>query len=322
MTQVTDWRGLYDRLRALPSTSSVARKQSRGYEFQRVLEAMFRDAHMEPGRPYRPRGEEIDGSFIYRGRTMLYEAKWTSEPVPASALYQFRGKLDGKLAGTLGVFFSIGGDADDAVDALVAGKELNLVLFDGDDMDKLAAPRCISIKRAIDIKLRVAAERGTPFIPLPPCARVQGLAAPLSVVVVEGPYDAAIIRGLYRAVEDVPPMPLIVVAMGHLNLPHVALAQLSLLPELRRVIVVADGDGDIAEVSQPVYDEFSGSPLTHRAEIIVIVVNPSLEAALGIARRQVSPDQIALEIRYENIRARAAENDGLRQLLEVLGLFE
>jgi hypothetical protein len=127
---------------------------------------------------------------------------------------------------------------------------------------------------------------------------------------------------LYQAVEDAPSTPLIVVAMGHLNLPHVALAQLSLLPELRRVIIGADGDGDIAEVSQPVYDDFQGSSLGRNTEITLIVVSPSLEAALGIARRQASPDPIILDIPYENIRVRAAENDGFRQLLEVLGLFE
>ena len=61
---------------------------------------------------------------------MLFEAKWTGDPVPASMLYQFRGKLEGKLTGTLGIFISIGGYSADAVDALVAGKSLNLVLFD------------------------------------------------------------------------------------------------------------------------------------------------------------------------------------------------
>lgn len=35
---------------------------------------------------------------------MLLEAKWTKNPMPASSLYQFKGKIDGKLAGTLGLF--------------------------------------------------------------------------------------------------------------------------------------------------------------------------------------------------------------------------
>jgi hypothetical protein len=124
----SDWQGRYARLLALPTASSRAAKQRRGREFERVLYDMLAEADMDPRSSYRPAGEEIDGSFLHPGRTMLFEAKWTSDPVPASTLYQFRGKLEGKLTGTLGVFISIGGYSADAVDALVAGKSLNLVL--------------------------------------------------------------------------------------------------------------------------------------------------------------------------------------------------
>ena len=218
------WRGHYASLRALPATSSGTARQQRGREFERVLCEMLAEADMEPRSSYRPAGEEIDGSFLYRDRTMLFEAKWTSSPVPASALYQFRGKLEGELTGTLGAFISMGGYAADAVDALVAGKSLNLVLFDQDDMDKLAQPHCIDISGALKLKLRAAAESGTPYSPLPPCAGEPGRGpASQQVIVVEGPTDAAILSALHQSLgallAKMPPPPVIVVAMGLLNLP-------------------------------------------------------------------------------------------------------
>jgi hypothetical protein len=104
-----DWRTHYASLRSLPAKRSRSARQRRGKEFERVLYDMLVEADMEPRSSYRPVGEEIDGSFLYGDRTLLFEAKWTRDPVPASSLYQFKGKLDGKLSGTLGAFISMGG---------------------------------------------------------------------------------------------------------------------------------------------------------------------------------------------------------------------
>ena len=144
------WRERFEVLDALPSDSGKAERQRRGTAFEEVLYALLESAGMAPRTRYRPLGEEVDGSFLHRGRTMLLEAKWTRDPIPASTLYQFRGKVEGKLVGTIGVMISMGGYADDAVDALVAGKTLNLILFDGDDMRSLARPGGMGIEEAIE----------------------------------------------------------------------------------------------------------------------------------------------------------------------------
>lgn len=322
-----DWRARYASLCALPASGGRSAKQRRGKDFERVLHDMFAEAGMDPRSAYRPAGEEIDGSFLFHDRTMLFEAKWTSASVPASALYQFRGKLEGKLTGTLGVFISMGEYAADAVDALIAGKSLNLVLFDKSDMDKLARPRCIDIKRALGLKLRAAAESGTPYAPLPPCTAESRLQrASRFVFVVEGPHDAAAITALHQvygssSVERLPPLPTIVVAGGLLNLPLVALAQPGLYPEARSVVIIVDGDGSPSEARQRiqrVLDEASVPPGT---EIAIIVITPSLQAVLGIGRRRQSQDQLVQLLAQSDLRRRIAENNELRQLLEMLGLL-
>ncbi len=59
---------------------------------------------MDPHTSMRPKGEVIDGSFVLDDRYFLLEAKWHKDPIPASDLYAFKGKVDGKLIGTIGVF--------------------------------------------------------------------------------------------------------------------------------------------------------------------------------------------------------------------------
>lgn len=81
--------------------------QQRGRTFERMLTQLLSRENMEPRSSMRPSGEEIDGSFAMGDRFFLLEAKWHATPIPASALYAFKGKVDGKLIGTIGVFLSM-----------------------------------------------------------------------------------------------------------------------------------------------------------------------------------------------------------------------
>jgi hypothetical protein len=268
---------------------------------------MLAEGHMWPRSSYRPAGEEIDGSFVHYGRTFLLEAKWTSDPVPASTLYQFRGKLEGKLAGTLGVFISMGGYSDDAVDALVAGKSVNMILFDQRDMDKIAQPDCISIKRALALKLRAAAESGTPYFPLPPCApREPGEATPGQVVVVEGPSDAdvmgALLRSRWRGLDRPPPR--IVIAGGLQNLPLLAVALAVEYQGAGRIIIVADGEDRPAQVKQQIQAKLGEVGAEPGAVILTFVVAPA--DLLGLLQSGGPP---------------AALRGDLRRLAAALGLL-
>jgi len=137
----------------------------RGRVFERVLKQMFELEGMAPRSSMRPSGEEIDGSFAMDDRFFLVEAKWHTPPIAASALYAFKGKVDGKLIGTIGTFFSMSDYSAEAVDALLSGKELNLILFGRQDL-LLIEEKQITMREAIRVKLRYAAEYGQPFFDL------------------------------------------------------------------------------------------------------------------------------------------------------------
>lgn len=151
----------------LVAPESADRKwfQRRGRTFERVLKQILSREDLEPRSSMRPSGEEIDGSFVMGDRFFLLEAKWHADPIPASALYAFKGKVDGKLIGTVGAFFSMSGYSTEAVDALLYGKELNLILFSKEDL-LLVEDGKMTMREAIRVKLRYAAEYGQPFFAL------------------------------------------------------------------------------------------------------------------------------------------------------------
>ncbi len=109
-------------LTVLETLASGMTPQIRGRRFEKWLTKLLPQGHLEPRTSFRPKGEEVDGSFLHAGRYCLLEAKWWENTVPASAIYQFKGKVDGKLVGTLGVFISMSGYSGDAVDALQVGR--------------------------------------------------------------------------------------------------------------------------------------------------------------------------------------------------------
>ncbi len=156
-------------------------KATRGYSFEtlvfKVLALEGLDptppfyAHMSyddgesepkvPKRGRRPGGEQIDGSFLLNGRHFLIEAKWTPK-IAASDMYAFRGRVDGKLTGTVGVMVSAEGYVEDAQYALLWGKELNVLLVDGGDI-KCALDPLGSFHEMMRVKLREAARLGRPY---------------------------------------------------------------------------------------------------------------------------------------------------------------
>lgn len=208
-------------------------KQRRGYAFERMLNALFTLEDLAPRTNYRPDGEEIDGSLIIDGRTYLMEAKWWKDKLPASQLYAFKGKIDGKLSGTLGIVISHSGFADDAIDALVSGKGINMVLFDATDVQTIFRGQS-TFSQALRKKLRYAAEYGQPYTPIKPdtsdgFAPCSGDTGELGLerqtidVVVEGPSDEEALRTLLqRSSPLLAPRVEIWKALGQLNLVDLA----------------------------------------------------------------------------------------------------
>jgi len=266
---------------------------------------------------------------------MLLEAKWTQDPLPASSIYQFRGKVEGKLVGTIGVFISMSGFSADAVDALVAGKVINTILFDGDDMRAVAAGQ-VDFAAALDHKLRAAAESGTPFLPLrdPVSGRPFDIAYEAGrprltrMVVVEGPFDALLVHALADELGPPAYQLEVMAAGGTFNLAALANAAYS-VGNNQPVAIIADGDGQPAAVRHRIQNGLGALSPEAASQAEILIFDPTFEEAMGVAeglavgrRRVAELDRRLLQdrVRAANVRQLAERNPQARRLLRVLGL--
>ncbi|UMY61656.1 restriction endonuclease [Pseudomonas sp. LS.1a] len=293
----------YAQLRQLSDNAPGPLKRKRGFDFERVLKRLLDADGLEPRSSYKAKGEQIDGSFYLDGTFILLEAKWHADPIPASTLYQFKGKVDGKLVGTLGVFISMSGYSEDAVDALTAGKSLNLILFNKEDIDAAIAGKQ-GFKTILKAKLRKAAEEGLVYYPtaieLVESAGTEGVAVerlhfdrmtdrvigrPDSssadlIIVCEGDSDREVLAHLaQRILEHSPSSKKIEVisALGKIGVPKIVNSLLMSQPEVR-VLAVVDSDNDI-EGTKSMLDEII--TYTNWAPVII---HPRLGHWLGLTR--------------------------------------
>lgn len=325
------WRATFRRADSLPEGASAARKQARGRNLEKILWAMFDEAGLRPRLSYRPRGEEIDGSIWLDGRTLLVEAKWTKEPHPASSLYQFRGKVDGKLVGTQGLFISMAGFSRDSVDALVAGKELNLILADGDDIRQIVDER-ISVRDALELKLRAAGESGTPFLPLSHVTtdrRAQDLG--YGVVFVEGKFDARVLQ-IVRKIFDAPDPVTIIPTAGPANMAPLIDAIFGVARGQKRVTAVVDGDDAPQRLLDDLGEVLGDLDRRHdQLQAAVVPLDPNLESVFGLvapggdrderrALRRMSDKQIEGLLRAADLPARCKASAALATVLQGLGV--
>jgi len=148
-----------------PEDAAAEWYRARGLKLEELIQICLEREHLDPRTRYRPDGEEVDGSFMLDGRCFLLEAKWQRPKTRASDLYAFKGKVDGKLTGTIGVFITMNDYSTDAIAALKAGKDINLILFSRGDFTLVVEGK-ISFVEALRKKLRYAAEEGQPYLPL------------------------------------------------------------------------------------------------------------------------------------------------------------
>lgn len=105
--------------------------QSRGYLFETFLNDLFSFEGLAPRASFKIVGEQIDGSFAWRGRTYLVEAKWVKDPIAGAEFGAFAYKLEGKTADTRGLYISVNGYSQPAIKGLEGKGALKFVCIDG-----------------------------------------------------------------------------------------------------------------------------------------------------------------------------------------------
>lgn len=134
----------------------------RGYALEKILQELAKLSALESTEPFRINGEQIDGAIKYDGEHYLVEAKWQDKAASNEAVYQFAGKIEGKMYGR-GVFVSINGYSDYVVSSLVAGKAIKTIFVDGGDLI-VVLEGMISFSEMLDRKIKAAQTKGLIYI--------------------------------------------------------------------------------------------------------------------------------------------------------------
>jgi len=285
----------YEKLKKLPTTATAAAKRQRGFHFENVLKAVLEEDNLDPRIRIRVEGEEIDGSFVLGDRGFLLEAKWYGEPLPASQIYAFKAKVDGKLVGTIGVFVSISGYSPDAVDALRVGKTLNVILFDQSDFEAALED---SFRIVLLWKLRHAADQGEVYFPyrseqvfygeVPDkefVASGHGIRTEMAasgssadiVIICEGNTDKLILTTLAKkvlAMRRLDRRVTIIVALGKRGLSLLANGLQEIASPRPKIMLIADSDGDPEGTEKMLRDSLEADVFR------IIIIHPTIAAWL------------------------------------------
>lgn len=137
--------------------------QSRGYSFESFLNDLFQAEGLIPRPSFKIVGEQIDGSFSWRERTHLVEAKWVQTPVAGADFGAFAYKIEGKTADTRGLYISVNGYSPQAIQGLNGKGALKFVCIDGAHLMRALAPGQ-TLVQILEIVWRHADETGEAYL--------------------------------------------------------------------------------------------------------------------------------------------------------------
>ena len=136
--------------------------QKRGYELEKIIYELSRLSALEITQSFRVNGEQIDGAVKYEGHHYLLEAKWQDKASSNEPVYQFVGKVEGKMYGR-GIFISINGFSDFVVRSITEGKAIKTIFVDGEDL-ALVLEGHLNFSQLMDKKVKTAQTRGEIYI--------------------------------------------------------------------------------------------------------------------------------------------------------------
>lgn len=134
----------------------------RGYQLEKILLELSKLSSLEVTEPFRVNGEQIDGAIKFDGEHYIVEAKWQDKESANEPVYQFAGKVQGKMYGR-GIFVSINGFSQYVIQSLVTGKAIRTIFVDGGDL-MLVLEGFMSFTQLLDKKVKAAQTKGLIYV--------------------------------------------------------------------------------------------------------------------------------------------------------------
>lgn len=138
--------------------------QARGYSLEQILCDLFLLFELDPRGPFRRTGEQIDGAFTHDNDPFLLEAKWQRNPVVLADLRDLDGAVGSSLDNTLGLFLSLNGFSQQALDGYIQGNRPKIICMDGGDLMAILEKR-VDFGDLLRRKREIAAQGRLIFVP-------------------------------------------------------------------------------------------------------------------------------------------------------------
>lgn len=139
-------------------------RQKAGLALEVLLNQLFTIYGLDPRRPFKIIGEQIDGSFDLDAQIYLVEAKWEKQPLPEAPMLIFRGKIEGKSTFTRGLFIALNGVSQEARHAITQGKSPSFFVMDGYDLYMILS-ETTNLTDFLRKRIRLLAEEGRVCVP-------------------------------------------------------------------------------------------------------------------------------------------------------------
>jgi len=149
--KLRDLSNIYEKLKANPDN------QSRGYEFQSFLEMLFKLWNLNPRGTFRITSEEIDGSIELDNEIYLLEARWRRKKAERDDMIIFSSKIDNKSEWTRGLFISVNGFDQLALEYILTRGKPNFVAMTGNELENVLNGK-VDLIEILRKKVRLLAE--------------------------------------------------------------------------------------------------------------------------------------------------------------------
>lgn len=132
--------------------------QAKGYAFEKYLNKLFQAFNLDPHASYRTKQDQIDGSFVLDGNTVLIEAKYRTNVIPKDDLILFTNKIESKSHFPKGLFVTYS-PVDTRAIEYFTDKGARIIILTIEELFLLCQNK-YPLQKVLQAKFRVLDERG------------------------------------------------------------------------------------------------------------------------------------------------------------------
>lgn len=143
---------------ALLAIENLPTSQAKGYAFEKYLNSLFKAFNLAPHASYRTEYDQIDGSFVLDGNTVLIEAKYRTNAIPKDDLILFSNKIESKSHFPKGLFVTYSPVDTKAIEYFT-DRSARIVILTVEELFLLCQNK-YSLQKVLQAKFRALDERG------------------------------------------------------------------------------------------------------------------------------------------------------------------